>query len=81
MGSLASTYSDLGEHQKAKELEDIVLEKWKQVLGGDHPETLHTMGDLAITYSDLGEDQKAKQLECGKKEAEGEAKNCKNSEG
>ncbi|KAJ7800527.1 hypothetical protein B0H14DRAFT_3155947 [Mycena olivaceomarginata] len=63
MGDLAITYSDLGEHQKAKELEDIVLEKQKQVLRDNHPDTLCTMGNLDITYSDLGEHQKAKELE------------------
>ncbi|KAJ7315288.1 hypothetical protein DFH08DRAFT_790251 [Mycena albidolilacea] len=62
MGSLASTYSGLGEHQKAKELDLNVLEKQKQVLGDNHPDTLGTMGNLAWTYSDLGEHQKAKEL-------------------
>ncbi|KAJ7713488.1 hypothetical protein B0H16DRAFT_1621076 [Mycena metata] len=55
MGNLATSYSDLGEHQKAKELR-------KQVLGDNHPDTLHTMSNLAISYSDLGEYQKAEEL-------------------
>ncbi|KAJ7787055.1 hypothetical protein B0H14DRAFT_3163453 [Mycena olivaceomarginata] len=63
IGNLASTYSDLGEHQKAKELQGIVLVKQKQLLGDNHPDTLHTMGNLANTYSNLGEHQKAKELE------------------
>ncbi|KAJ7742404.1 hypothetical protein B0H14DRAFT_3897763 [Mycena olivaceomarginata] len=63
MGNLARTYSDLGEHQKAKELEATVLEKRKQVLGDNHPDTLVIMGNLARTYSDLGEHQKAKELQ------------------
>ncbi|KAJ7798198.1 hypothetical protein B0H14DRAFT_3157041 [Mycena olivaceomarginata] len=62
IGSLASTYSDLGEHQKAKELNLTVLEKCKQVLGDNHPHTLRTMGSLARTHSDLGEHQKSKEL-------------------
>ncbi|KAJ7811542.1 hypothetical protein B0H14DRAFT_2523748 [Mycena olivaceomarginata] len=62
MGNLASTYSGLGEHQKAKELNLTVLEKWKQVLGDNHPDTLCTMGNLAWTYLCLGEHQKAKEL-------------------
>jgi hypothetical protein len=62
MGNLARTYSDLGEHQKAKELKVTVLEKNKQVLGNKHPDTLCTMGNLAIIYSGLGEHPKAKEL-------------------
>jgi hypothetical protein len=62
MGNLARTYSALGEHQKAKELNLTVLEKRKHVLGENHPDTLRTMGNLARTYSDLGEHQKAKEL-------------------
>jgi hypothetical protein len=62
MGNLARTYSDLGEHQKAKELQPTLLEKWKQVLGGNHPQTLLTIGNLASAYSHLGEHQKAKEL-------------------
>ncbi|KAJ7736113.1 hypothetical protein B0H16DRAFT_1466819 [Mycena metata] len=33
MGNLARTYSDLGKHEKAKNLKILVLEKQKQVLG------------------------------------------------
>ncbi|KAJ7315296.1 P-loop containing nucleoside triphosphate hydrolase protein, partial [Mycena albidolilacea] len=62
MGNLASTYSGLGEHQKAKELGLNVLEKQKQVLGDNHPHILLTMGNLANIYSNLGEDQSAKEL-------------------
>ncbi|KAJ7732769.1 P-loop containing nucleoside triphosphate hydrolase protein [Mycena olivaceomarginata] len=62
MGNLANTYSNLGQHQKAKALKVIVLEKQKQFLGENHPHTLFTMGNLANTYSDLGEHRKAKEL-------------------
>jgi uncharacterized protein YejL (UPF0352 family) len=62
MGNLANTYSHLGKHQTAKELSVIVLEKQKQLLGDNHPNTLCTMGNLAITYSDLGKHQEAKEL-------------------
>ncbi|KAJ7689762.1 hypothetical protein B0H16DRAFT_1707732 [Mycena metata] len=47
---------------KAKELEVIVLEKRTQVLGENHPDTLHTLGNLASSYSHLGEHQEAKEL-------------------
>ncbi|KAJ7736119.1 hypothetical protein B0H16DRAFT_1764389 [Mycena metata] len=63
MGSLAVSYSSLGEHQNATALNGIVLEKQRQVLGGNHPDTLRTMGSLANSYSALGEDQKARELQ------------------
>ncbi|KAJ6472596.1 hypothetical protein C8R45DRAFT_1164318 [Mycena sanguinolenta] len=63
MGNLATTYSDLGEYQHAKDLEITVLEKRKQILGDNHPLTLRAMGNLAATCSDLGEYQNAKDLE------------------
>ncbi|KAJ7754781.1 hypothetical protein B0H16DRAFT_1458827 [Mycena metata] len=62
VGNLASSYSDLGEHQRAQELQVMVLEKQTHLLGDDHPDTLQTMGNLASSYSDLGEHQKAKEL-------------------
>ncbi|KAJ7801468.1 hypothetical protein B0H14DRAFT_2322331, partial [Mycena olivaceomarginata] len=59
---LASTYVALGEYQKATELEVIVLQKQKLLLGDNHPDTLCTMGNLASTYLALGEYQKATEL-------------------
>ncbi|KAJ7734108.1 P-loop containing nucleoside triphosphate hydrolase protein [Mycena metata] len=55
MGNLALSYSDLGEHQQAKDLMLIVL-------GDHHPNTLWTMGNLASSYSALGDHQRAKGL-------------------
>ncbi|KAJ7742628.1 hypothetical protein B0H16DRAFT_1022404 [Mycena metata] len=51
-----------GKYKHSEELLEEVLQKQKQVLGEDHPDTLHTMGTLANSYSDLGEHQKAKEL-------------------
>ncbi|KAJ6451407.1 hypothetical protein C8R45DRAFT_1042027 [Mycena sanguinolenta] len=47
MGNLAVTYSDLGEHQNAKKLRVLLLEKQKQSLGSNHPDTLQTINELA----------------------------------
>ncbi|KAJ6478328.1 hypothetical protein C8R45DRAFT_833198, partial [Mycena sanguinolenta] len=63
MCEVAGVYSELGEHQKAKDIKVIVLEKWKQVFGDNDPHTLLAMSNLALTYSDLGEHQKAKDLQ------------------
>ncbi|KAF8195168.1 hypothetical protein K438DRAFT_2126916 [Mycena galopus ATCC 62051] len=39
-----------------------MLEKQKQLLGDNHPDTLYTIGNLANTYSNLGEHQKTEEL-------------------
>ncbi|KAJ7852232.1 hypothetical protein B0H13DRAFT_2284387 [Mycena leptocephala] len=49
--------------KEAESLEVMVLEKWKQLLGADHPNTLLAMGDLAATYRQLGRYQEAEPLE------------------
>lgn len=38
---------------RLKDAEVLVMEKMKQVLGDDHPDTLTSMGNLAITYRPL----------------------------
>ncbi|KAJ7315301.1 hypothetical protein DFH08DRAFT_942861 [Mycena albidolilacea] len=53
---------EAGKYKQYEKLLEGVLEKQKQVLGDNHPDTLCTMGNLATTYSDLGEHQKAKEL-------------------
>ncbi|KAJ7799901.1 hypothetical protein B0H13DRAFT_2501573 [Mycena leptocephala] len=61
--NLANTYSALGEHQKAEELNAIiVLGKQQQLPGNSHAHTLHSIGNLASTYSGMGEHQMAKVL-------------------
>ncbi|KAJ7045012.1 hypothetical protein C8F04DRAFT_521579 [Mycena alexandri] len=52
-----------GRYKQAVKLQEEVLEEEKQVLGDNHPDTLHTMGKLAKSYSNLGEHQKAKELQ------------------
>ncbi|KAJ7807724.1 hypothetical protein B0H13DRAFT_2295736 [Mycena leptocephala] len=53
----------LQEFKKAEELEVIVLEKRKQLLGDDHPDTLHAMANLASTYHKLKQFTRAAELE------------------
>ncbi|KAF8195195.1 P-loop containing nucleoside triphosphate hydrolase protein [Mycena galopus ATCC 62051] len=53
---------EAGKFKQSEKLLEEVLEKRKQLLGDNHPDTLRTMGNLASTYSDLGEHQKAKEL-------------------
>jgi thioredoxin-like negative regulator of GroEL len=40
-----------------------VLEKRKQLLGADHPDTLQAMANLAATYHQLGRYKKAEELQ------------------
>ncbi|KAJ7791562.1 hypothetical protein B0H13DRAFT_2689848 [Mycena leptocephala] len=56
-------YWDVGRYEEAKEFELAALEKRKQVLGVDHPDTLWAMGNLAATYNHLGKFQQAEELE------------------
>ncbi|KAJ6559492.1 hypothetical protein DFH09DRAFT_1083656 [Mycena vulgaris] len=63
MGHLARSYSDLGRTQDAADLEAIILEKRKHLLGDDHPETLLAAGNLASSYDDLGGTQDAAELQ------------------
>jgi hypothetical protein len=44
-------------------LEVVVMEKRKQVLGDDHPDTLTSMGNLASTYMNQGRWKEAEMLE------------------
>ncbi|KAF8182437.1 hypothetical protein K438DRAFT_1158751 [Mycena galopus ATCC 62051] len=51
-----------GMYKQSEKLLKEVLEKQKQLLGDNHPNTLLTMGSLANRYKDQGEYQKAKEL-------------------
>ncbi|KAJ7872434.1 hypothetical protein B0H13DRAFT_2553410 [Mycena leptocephala] len=48
---------------RGRALQDIVLEKQKQVLDADHPHTLLTMANLAATYYKLGRYQETEPLD------------------
>ncbi|KAJ7811658.1 acyl transferase/acyl hydrolase/lysophospholipase [Mycena leptocephala] len=50
-------------YQEAEPLESSVLEKRRQLLGADHPDTLRAMANLAVTYHELGRYQEAEPLE------------------
>ena len=41
MGNLAETLRAMGDYQGAKALQENVVERRKEVLGPDHPDTLH----------------------------------------
>ncbi|KAJ7852228.1 hypothetical protein B0H13DRAFT_2284385 [Mycena leptocephala] len=59
----ALVYFDSGRFEEAESLDIMVLEKRKQLLGADHPDTLSAMANLAATYRELGRYQEAEPLE------------------
>ncbi|KAJ6533869.1 hypothetical protein DFH09DRAFT_1284320 [Mycena vulgaris] len=59
----ACVYYDSGRFTEAEPLECSVLEKQKQLLGADHPNTLRAMGNLAATYRQLERYTEAEPLE------------------
>jgi hypothetical protein len=56
-------YYHAGRSEEAKELDLAALERRKQVLGIDHPDTLLTMEALALAYEKLGQFHMAEELE------------------
>jgi len=59
----ARIYHDTGHMKEAEALEVVVVEKRKQVLGDEHPDTLASMQYLATTYWSLGRWSDAEALE------------------
>ncbi|KAF7345888.1 FabD/lysophospholipase-like protein [Mycena venus] len=59
----AQIYYDSGRFSEAEPLQQLVLERQKQLLGVDHPDTLCAMANLAGTYCQLGRCQEAEPLE------------------
>jgi hypothetical protein len=62
MASLASTYEDLGQYEKAAELDLSIMEQRQKTLGAEHPATLSSMHNLAITWKSQGRDAEAIEL-------------------
>ena len=61
--NLACTYSALGDYNKALELQNVVYNEMKGILGANHPDTLTVLYNLACLYSVLGDCDKAIELE------------------
>ena len=63
LNNLASSYSYLGDYNKACELQNAAYNARKEILGEKHPDTLSALHNLAIFYSDLGDYNKACELQ------------------
>ena len=61
--NLALVYKEQGQWKNTEALEVVVMDKRKQLLGEDHPDTLTSMQNLAITYRKLGQWKDAEVLE------------------
>ncbi|KAJ7789138.1 P-loop containing nucleoside triphosphate hydrolase protein [Mycena olivaceomarginata] len=60
----AYVYNDSGRWKEAIPLVCSVLERRKQLLGPDHPDTLTAMANLARIYCSLGRHKEAEPIEC-----------------
>ncbi|KAF7333618.1 FabD/lysophospholipase-like protein [Mycena sanguinolenta] len=58
----ANIYRDAGQYTKAQELEVAEVERCKNCLGDDHPDTLQAMHNLAMTYDESGQFEEAEKL-------------------
>ncbi|KAJ7607744.1 hypothetical protein FB45DRAFT_394216 [Roridomyces roridus] len=56
-------YYDGGKFEQAKDLYELNLERQRELLGKDHPDTLTAMANVAVTYGQLGRYQEAERLE------------------
>jgi hypothetical protein len=52
--NLASTYRSQERWKEVEELEVVVMETYKGVLGAEHPDTLTSMSNLVWTYRNRG---------------------------
>ncbi|KZT38061.1 hypothetical protein SISSUDRAFT_986740, partial [Sistotremastrum suecicum HHB10207 ss-3] len=59
----ATIFSNAGIFSNAIDLRVKITEKYKQILGEDHPSTLTSMVNIAASYSALGKYADAEQLE------------------
>jgi len=53
----------VGEHQRARQLQNDTFTRRRRVLGDDHPDTLTSANRLAADLRELGEYQRARALD------------------
>ena len=53
----------VGEHERARQLDEDTLTHRRRVLGDDHPDTLASANNLANDLRALGEHERARQLQ------------------
>jgi len=60
---IALVYYEQGQWKEAEALQVVVMEKSKQLLGDEHPDTLTSMAKLAVTYRKQGKWKEAEALQ------------------
>ena len=63
LNNLANTLDKKGAYDEALKLQKQVLEKSKEILGANHPDTLTSMGSLAFILDKKGEYNEAWKLQ------------------
>ncbi|KAJ7027736.1 hypothetical protein C8F04DRAFT_1121605 [Mycena alexandri] len=63
MGNLAGTYTNLSRFEDAEKLQTEVMEKFRTILGDEHPHAVLSIKSLASTYCALGKVAEAEELE------------------
>ncbi|WP_290056041.1 tetratricopeptide repeat protein, partial [Amycolatopsis solani] len=63
--NLAVDLRELGEYQRARELDEDTFARRRRVLGEDHPDTLVSADNLAVDLRELGEHHRARELDEG----------------
>jgi tetratricopeptide (TPR) repeat protein len=61
--NLANGLRESGEYQRARQLDEDTLTRYRRVLGEDHPHTLNSAHNLANDVRESGEHQQARQLD------------------
>jgi hypothetical protein len=61
--NLAVDLRALGEFERARQLDEDTLTRYRRVLGEDHPDTLRSASNLAIGLAELREYERARELE------------------
>jgi hypothetical protein len=61
--NLAGDLYALGGYERARDLDEDTLTRFRQILGDDHPDTLTSASNLAADLHALGEHERAHQLE------------------
>jgi len=60
--NLAVQLRILGDYSQARALQEDALERWRKVLGDDHPSTLASAANLAVDFSMTGQHEQARTL-------------------
>ena len=64
ISNLATTYMNQGQWKEAKELQVLVMEMMKWVLGEEHPHSLKSMANLALVSGTRASGKRLRSCRC-----------------